>query len=57
MHCLKTTVEGRGNGVRTLILNLQEVAREIQRLPYEIIKFMAIELGCLSKCDEAVRLL
>ncbi|RLV91687.1 Eukaryotic translation initiation factor 5 [Spathaspora sp. JA1] len=45
MPPLEAKTEGRGNGIKTAILNLGEVARALNRPPSYILKFFGYELG------------
>ena len=38
--------EGRGNGKKTLIINLADVAKALHRNPAELSKFLASQGGC-----------
>jgi translation initiation factor 2 beta subunit (eIF-2beta)/eIF-5 len=40
-----TQVEGRGNGIKTVIPNVAEVASALHRDPAEVTKFFGCELG------------
>tara|TARA_B100000575_G_scaffold294576_1_gene311675 strand:+ start:5281 stop:5778 length:498 start_codon:yes stop_codon:yes gene_type:complete len=44
--------EGRGNGKKTCLTNLKDVAESLHRTPDEIIKFMGIDIGAQSKYIE-----
>lgn len=48
-------VEGRGNGIRTALPNVADVARALKRSPEHITKFYGCELGAQSRYDEVVR--
>lgn len=45
-------VEGRGNGIKTVIPNISEVALSLHRSPAEVNKFFGCELGAQTKYDE-----
>mmetsp|Transcript_3244 Transcript_3244/g.10155 ORF Transcript_3244/g.10155 Transcript_3244/m.10155 type:complete len:426 (-) Transcript_3244:52-1329(-) len=45
-------VEGRGNGIRTALPNVADVARSLKRSPEHITKFYGCELGAQSRYDE-----
>lgn len=45
-------VEGRGNGIKTRIVNCYEVARALHRLPGYVCKFFGCELGAQTKIDD-----
>lgn len=38
-------VEGRGNGIKTVLVNIEEVAESLKRDPAEVTKFFGTELG------------
>lgn len=46
-------VEGRGNGIKTRIVNCYEVARALHRPPGYVCKFFGCELGAQTKIDDA----
>ncbi|KAL7667144.1 W2 domain-containing protein [[Candida] zeylanoides] len=45
MPLIQSKVEGRGNGIKTAILNLDEVARALARPPSYVVKYFGYELG------------
>lgn len=45
-------VEGRGNGIRTVVVNVQDVARSLARPASYLIKYFGYEIGTQSLCDE-----
>lgn len=45
-------VEGRGNGIKTRIVNCVEVGRAIHRPPGYVCKFFGCELGAQTKIDD-----
>ena len=49
-----TKVEGSGNGIKTVLPNLQDVADALKRPPNHPLKFCGIELGALTIYDEKV---
>eukprot|EP01104_Vermistella_antarctica_P001740 TRINITY_DN1185_c0_g1_i1.p1 TRINITY_DN1185_c0_g1~~TRINITY_DN1185_c0_g1_i1.p1 ORF type:complete len:422 (-),score=136.35 TRINITY_DN1185_c0_g1_i1:263-1432(-) len=49
MPMLQTKVEGRGNGIKTRLVNVQEVARSLKRPPTYPTKFFGCELGTVSR--------
>lgn len=48
---LEIEVEGQGSGIKTVIVNMVDVANRLQVNPAYITKFFGIELGALSKYD------
>eukprot|EP00274_Cyanoptyche_gloeocystis_P005754 CAMPEP_0196655898 /NCGR_PEP_ID=MMETSP1086-20130531/10238_1 /TAXON_ID=77921 /ORGANISM="Cyanoptyche gloeocystis , Strain SAG4.97" /LENGTH=429 /DNA_ID=CAMNT_0041988429 /DNA_START=247 /DNA_END=1536 /DNA_ORIENTATION=+ len=52
MPKLQTKVEGRGNGIKTVIPNMIDVARSLHRPPSYPTKFFGYEVGAQSKWDE-----
>ncbi|GLJ52814.1 hypothetical protein SUGI_1125150 [Cryptomeria japonica] len=47
-----TKIEGRGNGIKTNIVNMVDVAKALGRLPSYTTKYFGCELGAQSKFDE-----
>ena len=45
MPPIQSKVEGRGNGIKTVIVNLAEVARSLGRPPVYVLKYFGSELG------------
>jgi len=54
MPILTTKVEGRGNGIKTVLPNIIEVASALHVLPAYLVKFFGIELGAQSKFDASL---
>jgi len=52
MPKLQTKIEGRGNGIRTAIVNMGDVAKALHVLPAYPTKFFGIELGTQSKFEK-----
>lgn len=52
MPLIISKIEGRGNGIRTAIMNTSDVARALSRPPAYIIKFFGFELGALTSINE-----
>ena len=53
MPALVTKIEGRGNGIKTVILNMAELAKSLHIHPAYPTKFFGIELGAQSKYSAA----
>eukprot|EP00468_Gymnochlora_sp_CCMP2014_P011169 CAMPEP_0167763062 /NCGR_PEP_ID=MMETSP0110_2-20121227/13136_1 /TAXON_ID=629695 /ORGANISM="Gymnochlora sp., Strain CCMP2014" /LENGTH=360 /DNA_ID=CAMNT_0007650049 /DNA_START=123 /DNA_END=1205 /DNA_ORIENTATION=+ len=51
MPKLKAKIEGRGNGIRTVVINLRDVAKALNCPPAFPTKFFGFELGAQSKWD------
>ncbi|SBT44775.1 eukaryotic translation initiation factor 5, putative [Plasmodium ovale wallikeri] len=52
MPKLISKIEGRGNGIRTNIANMGEIARSLKRPPMYPTKFFGCELGTMVKFEE-----
>jgi len=52
MPLLLTKVEGKGNGIKTVIPNMSDVARALSRPPTYPTKFFGSELGAQTSVDE-----
>lgn len=52
MPRLVTKIEGRGNGIKTNVVNMVEVAKALARPPAYTTKFFGCELGAQSKYDD-----
>jgi len=48
MNKIKTCLESRGNGIKTVIQNLEMVGKDIKRDPLEILKFIGLNKGSQS---------
>ncbi|KAI5956287.1 TIF5 [Candida jiufengensis] len=51
MPPIQSKTEGRGNGIKTAIVNLAEVARALNRPPSYLVKFFGYELGAQTQID------
>ncbi|KAI5958492.1 TIF5 [Candida pseudojiufengensis] len=51
MPPIQSKTEGRGNGIKTAIVNLSEVARALNRPPSYLVKFFGYELGAQTQID------
>ena len=49
MPCVLTKIEGSGNGTKTVIPNLDDIARSLDRDSVEMCKFFGIELGAQAR--------
>lgn len=52
MPLLNTKIEGKGNGIKTVIPNMVDVARALSRPPTYTTKFFGCELGAQTSFDE-----
>lgn len=52
MPPIQAKVEGRGNGIKTAIPNLSEVARALARPPAYVVKYFGYELGAQTTMKE-----
>ncbi|KAI8969075.1 domain found in IF2B/IF5-domain-containing protein [Mycotypha africana] len=52
MPRLSAKVEGKGNGIKTVITNMTEIARALSRPPSYPTKYFGCELGAQVKCDD-----
>ncbi|KAK0204860.1 domain found in IF2B/IF5-domain-containing protein [Desarmillaria ectypa] len=52
MPLLNTKIEGKGNGIKTVIPNMADVARALSRPPAYTTKFFGCELGAQTSFDE-----
>lgn len=52
MPRLQSKIEGKGNGIKTVVPNMVDIAKALGRPPAYITKFFGAELGALSTCDE-----
>eukprot|EP00475_Leptophrys_vorax_P028945 TRINITY_DN421_c0_g1_i1.p1 TRINITY_DN421_c0_g1~~TRINITY_DN421_c0_g1_i1.p1 ORF type:complete len:414 (-),score=147.24 TRINITY_DN421_c0_g1_i1:62-1303(-) len=53
MPRLVTKIEGRGNGIKTVIVNMSDIAKALHIDPAYPTKFFGVELGAQSKYDKA----
>lgn len=53
MPKLQSRIEGRGNGIKTNISNMGDIARALKRPPTHATKFFGCELGAMSKFEES----
>ncbi|XP_065847751.1 eukaryotic translation initiation factor 5-like [Euphorbia lathyris] len=52
MPRMMTKIEGRGNGIKTNVVNMVEIAKALARPPAYTTKYFGNELGAQSKFDE-----
>ena len=53
MPRLQSKIEGKGNGIKTVIPNMSDVSKALHRPPTYATKFFGCELGAQVKFDEA----
>ncbi|KAH7313314.1 domain found in IF2B/IF5-domain-containing protein [Stachybotrys elegans] len=51
MERLQTKIEGKGNGIKTVVVNLPSVAQSLARPGAYVIKFFGFELGAQTNMD------
>ncbi|KAF1344480.1 domain found in IF2B/IF5-domain-containing protein [Delphinella strobiligena] len=51
MERLQSKIEGKGNGIKTVIVNLHNVADQLARPPNYLIKYFGFELGAQTNAD------
>ena len=51
MERLLSKIEGKGNGIKTVIVNLSNVADQLARPPSYVIKYFGFELGAQTNID------
>ncbi|KAF2481266.1 domain found in IF2B/IF5-domain-containing protein [Neohortaea acidophila] len=51
MERLQSKIEGKGNGIKTVIVNLSNVADNLARPPSYVIKYFGFELGAQTNID------
>ncbi|PHH91939.1 hypothetical protein CDD83_9655 [Cordyceps sp. RAO-2017] len=51
MERLQTKIEGKGNGIKTVVVNLPSVAASLARPPSYINKYFGFELGAMTNND------
>ncbi|KAH3744960.1 Eukaryotic translation initiation factor 5 [Pelomyxa schiedti] len=52
MPDLVAKVEGRGNGIKTVIVNMSDISRALHRPPSYVTKYFGFELGALTTIKE-----
>lgn len=53
MERLQSKIEGKGNGIKTVIVNLNSVAQSLSRPPAYLIKYFGFELGAQANAKPA----
>ena len=53
MEKLQSKIEGKGNGIKTVIVNLSSVAQSLDRQPAYVIKYFGFELGAQTNTNPA----
>jgi translation initiation factor 5 len=53
MERLQTKIEGKGNGIKTVVVNLSSVAQSLARPGSYLIKYFGFELGAQTNLDPA----
>ena len=54
MPKLQCKIEGRGNGIKTNVVNNVDIAKALERPPEYVIKYFGIELGAQTKFDKKI---
>jgi translation initiation factor 5 len=52
MPKLVTKIEGKGNGIKTVIVNMSEIAKALNRKPSYPTKFFGVECGAQTQMDD-----
>jgi translation initiation factor 5 len=52
MPKLQCKIEGRGNGIKTNVVNNVDIAKALERPPEYVIKYFGTELGAQTKYDK-----
>ncbi|KAI5184804.1 translation initiation factor 5 [Nematocida homosporus] len=45
-------IEGRGNGIKTVLVNIEDIAKSLNRDPKILTKYLSYEMGTLSSIDD-----
>ncbi|MCJ1311740.1 hypothetical protein MMC25_005413 [Agyrium rufum] len=53
MERLQSKIEGKGNGIKTVIVNLSSVSQSLSRPPAYVIKYFGFELGAQTNTNPA----
>ncbi|KAJ3097615.1 hypothetical protein HK100_005301 [Physocladia obscura] len=52
MPKIQSKIEGKGNGIKTVVPNITDVAQALSRSPAYVTKYFGFELGAQTKIDE-----
>ena len=52
MPRLVSKIEGKGNGIKTVVSNMVDIAKALNRPPVYVTKYFGSEVGSLTVCDE-----
>lgn len=52
MPRIQCKIEGKGNGIKTVLINLADVGKALSRPPSYLTKFFGAEVGALSQVDD-----
>ena len=52
MPILRTKLEGGGNGVKTVLVNIKEISKALSRPPQYLIKYLSISMGAQIHMDK-----
>jgi len=52
MPKLISKIEGKGNGIKTIVPNMSDIAKSLTRPPAYVTKYFGCELGAQVKCDD-----
>lgn len=52
MPRLVSKIEGKGNGIKTVVSNMVDIAKALNRPPDYVTKYFGSEVGSLTVCDE-----
>lgn len=55
MPKIQTKIEGKGNGIKTVLVNISDVARALDRPIIYLMKYFSFELGAQIKIDNKVK--
>lgn len=55
MDKINTKIEGKGNGIKTIIVNIKTIGKSLNRSPIYCLKFFGIEMGTRIQVDKDER--